>query len=139
MKKLLYLITFLIFVASSTETFAQTAPRTEFAIQISKNALEVKAGTSTELNVNILRSKTYTKSKAKLGFSSRLPEGITASFEPAEGMFETSVVTISVAENTKAGQYQLILNAELNNKVKGSIIKLVVTEGKGNAVVTLNE
>jgi hypothetical protein len=139
MKKLSYLITFLIFVAASTETFAQTAPRTEFAIQLSKNTLEVKAGTSTELNLNILRSKTYTKSKAKLGFSSKLPEGVTASFEPAEGMFETSVVTINVAENTKAGQYQLILNAELNNKVKGSIIKLVVTEGKGNAVVTLNE
>jgi len=137
--KFMYLITFLFLVAASTETFAQTAPRTEFAIQLSKNTLEVKAGTSTELNLNILRSKTYTKSKAKLGFSSKLPEGITASFEPAEGMFETSVVTISVAESTKAGQYQLILNAELNNKVKGSIIKLVVTESKGNAVITLNE
>lgn len=137
--KTLYMIALLFFVAASTETLAQTAPRTEFAIQLSKNALEVKAGTTTEINVNILRSKTYTKSKAKLGFSSKLPEGITASFEPAEGMFETSVATISVAENTKAGQYQLILNAELNNKVKGSIVKLVVTEGKGNAVVTLNE
>lgn len=139
MKKIMYMIAFLFFVAPSTETFAQTAPRTEFAIQLSKNTLEVKAGTSTELNLNILRSKTYTKSKAKLGFSSKLPEGITASFEPAEGMFETSVVTISVAENTKAGQYQIIVNAELNNKVKGSILKLAVTEGKGNPVVTLNE
>lgn len=137
--RILYMITLLFFVAVSTETIAQTAPRTEFAIQLSKNALEVKAGTSTELNVTILRSKTYTKSKAKLGFSSQLPEGVSVSFEPAEGLFETSVATISVAENTKAGNYQFILNAELNNKVKGSIVKLEVTEGKGNTVVTMNE
>ncbi|MBX2946961.1 MAG: hypothetical protein KF725_14090 [Cyclobacteriaceae bacterium] len=137
--KNLYMFILLFFVAVATETFAQTAPRTEFAIQLSKNALEVKAGTTTELNVNIHRSKTYTKSKAKLGFSSQLPEGVSVTFEPAEGMFETSVATIKVAENAKVGNYQLILNAELNNKVKGSIVKLVITEAKGNAVVSLNE
>ncbi|HRJ29954.1 MAG TPA: hypothetical protein PLV21_18045 [Cyclobacteriaceae bacterium] len=134
-----YMIPLLFFVAVATETIAQTAPRTEFTIQLSKNTLEVKAGTSTEINVNILRSKTYTKSKAKLGFSSQLPEGVSVSFEPAEGLFDTSIATIHVGENTKAGNYQFILNAELNNKVKGSIVKLSVTEGKGNAVVTLNE
>ncbi|MBX2964362.1 MAG: hypothetical protein KF687_17775 [Cyclobacteriaceae bacterium] len=137
--KPIYTIVILFLVALSAESFAQTAPRTEFTVQLSKNALDVKVGTTSELNVTILRSKTYTKSKAKLGYSTRLPEGISISFEPAEGMFETSVATISVAETAKAGQYLLILNAELNNKVKGSTLKLNVTEGKGNTVVSVNE
>jgi hypothetical protein len=135
--KIIYLISALLLVGLVTE--AQVAPRSEFSIQLSKNLLEVKAGTSTEFTVTILRSKTYTRSKGKLGFSSALPPGVSITFEPAEGLFESSIATVSLEENVKPGQYQIIVNAELNRTRKGSVLKLVVPERKANEVVTVNE
>lgn len=136
--KFIYLLSAWLLVGLVTESTAQTAPRTEFAMQLSKNAFDVKPGTSTEFTVHIQRSKTFTRSKGKLGFSSSLPEGVTITFEPAEGLFETSIATITVSEHAKAGQYQVIVNAELNRVVKGSILKITVPEKKVNEVVTIN-
>ncbi len=136
--KFIYLLSAWLLVGLVTESTAQTAPRTEFAMQLSKNAFDVKPGTSTEFTVQIIRSKTFTRTKGKLGFSSSLPEGITITFEPTEGLFETSNATITVSEHAKAGQYQVIVNAELNRVVKGSILKITVPEKKVNEVVTIN-
>jgi hypothetical protein len=135
--KIIYLISTLLLVGLATE--AQVTPRSEFTIQLSKNLLEVKAGTSTEFTVTISRSKTYTRSKGKLGFSSALPEGVSITFEPAEGLFESSIATLTLDQKVKPGQYQIIVNAELNRTRKGSVLKLVVPERKGNEIVTVNE
>jgi uncharacterized membrane protein len=136
--KFMYILSALLLVGLVTESTAQTAPRSEFAMQLSKNAFDVKPGTSAEFTVTILRSKTFTRSKGKLGFSSALPEGVTITFEPAEGLFETSTGTITVSENAKAGQYQVIVNAELNRVVKGAIVKISIPERKSNEIVTIN-
>lgn len=135
--KIIYLISTLLLVGLAAE--AQVTPRSEFTIQLSKNLLEVKAGTSTEFTVTISRSKTYTRSKGKLGFSSALPEGVSITFEPAEGLFESSIATVTLDQKVKPGQYQIIVNAELNRTRKGSVLKLVVPERKGNEIVTVNE
>lgn len=119
-------------LAVATVAFAavaqdQVAPRTEYSVSLSETKIQAKPGESKELTVSILRSKSFAKAQAKLGLSSALPEGITIGFAPAEGLFESSVATISIAPNTKEGEYQLILKTTLNNKIKGSIVKLTVT------------
>lgn len=137
--KIAYLFTALLLAtAISTSSAQQVAPRTEFIVKVSQNTVEIKPGTTTEISVDILRSKAYTKMNAKLGFSSQLPEGITATFEPAEGVITSSKLTFVASSTAKPGQYQLILNGTLNNKVKGTILKLTVTDSPSNEVVKAN-
>jgi hypothetical protein len=135
--KIMYLLSFLLLVGLVTESIAQsTAPQKEFTLSLSENELTVKPGTSSEFLVTILRSKSYTKSSAKLGFSSVLPEGISITFQPSEGIFETSTASVVIADTVKPGKYQIIVNAKLNNTVKGSILKVVVADKKGSEVVS---
>jgi|SRR5690606_1895515 hypothetical protein len=137
--KIAYLFTALLLAtAISTSSAQQVAPRTEFIVKVSQNTVEIKPGTTTEISVDILRSKAYTKMNAKLGFSSQLPEGITATFEPAEGVITSSKLKFVASSTAKPGQYQLILNGTLNNKVKGTILKLTVTDSPSNEVVKAN-
>lgn len=137
--KIAYLFTALLLAtAISTSSAQQVAPRTEFIVKVSQNTVEIKPGTTTEISVDILRSKAYTKMNAKLGFSSQLPEGITATFEPAEGVITSSKLKFVASSTAKPGQYQLILNGTLNNKVKGTILKLTVTDSPSNEVVKVD-
>lgn len=126
MKKAFLLIVALVAVTSAATAQEKAVPRTEYTVSVSENTVQVKPGESKEITVSIVRSKSYAKADAKLGLSSALPEGITVSYAPAEGLFESSVATISAAADAKAGEYQIILRTSVNNKVKGSIVKLIV-------------
>ena len=139
MKKLL-LIAFVLLAASVNYGYAQekTAPRTEYSVSLSENNIKLKAGETRQLTVTVLKSKSFSRSETKLGLSSSLPAGITVSYEPAEGMFESSVATISAAAGTTAGEYQIILKTNVNNKIKGSIVKVVVENGVAKDAVSVN-
>lgn len=134
MKK--YILTIVLAAAAITASVAQekTAPRTEFTIELSTSSLEVRAGETKELTLTLNRSKQYSKSKATLGLSSGLPQGVTITFEPTDGVLESSVVKVAVAEHAKAGNYMIILNSTMQYKSKGATLKLIVTEGTGEAV-----
>jgi hypothetical protein len=127
MKKILLVILAVVTVNLTVAAQDKTAPRTEYSVSLSESTIQVKAGESKNVTVSVLRSKSFSKAKATLGLSSALPEGIKVEYAPAEGMFETSTVTFSAAADAKAGEYQLILKTTLNNKIKGSIVKLVVS------------
>ena len=116
--------------------FAQEkpAPRTEFTIDLSATTLEASAGQTKDVEINLNRSKSYSKSNAVLGLSSGLPAGVTVSFEPAEGVITHSVAKITIAENTKPGSYMIIFKSTIQHKSKGATLKLVVAENGGQAV-----
>jgi len=116
-----------LFVAALT--FGQTAerPRTEFTIDLSESILTLKPGETKQVTVSIARSKYYAKEKATLGFLSSLPQGITVTYEPKEGKFDSSVATIVAAPDAAAGAYQLVLSGMLSTKKKGTILKLNVS------------
>jgi hypothetical protein len=101
-------------------------PKSEFSISLSKDKLELSRGEKEELEIMIHRSKSYQKSKAKMGFSSILPKGVEITFSPDKGTFDSSHVVVSIQKDATPGQYLLILNATLNNKTKGSILKIVI-------------
>ena len=117
------------FLFLSAIGFAQIIelPRTEFSINLSESSLSIKPGETKQVTVSIARSKYYTKEKAKLGFLSSLPNGVTATYEPSEGNIESSVVTIVAAADAAVGVYQIAPSATLNTKRKGTLLKLVVT------------
>lgn len=139
MKKIL-LVAFVISLASATTSMAQEkiAPRTEYTVSLSENVVKLAPGETKQLTVSILKSKSYARSKATLGLSSTLPEGITVTFEPAEGMFESSVASIAAASTVPVGEYQFILKTTVNHKIKGSIVKVVVGSGGVKEAVTVN-
>ena len=127
MKKIILSILAVAAVVITVAAQEKVAPRTEYSVSLSENKIQVKPGESKELTVSILRSKSFSKVQANLGVSSALPEGISIGFAPAEGLFDSSVATLNVAPNTKEGEYSIILKSTLNNKIKGTIVKLVVT------------
>ncbi len=116
----------------------KTAPRTEYSVSLSENVVKLKPGETKQLTVSILKSKGYLRSAAKLGLSSSLPAGVTVAYEPAEGMFESSVASFTAAANAKGGEYQVVLKTTVNNKIKGSIVKVVVENSIPKDAVSVN-
>jgi hypothetical protein len=137
MKKLL---TLAFIIISASVTYAQETPRTEYVLSLSDNAINLTAGESKDVTLNILRSKSFAKSKAELGISSALPAGITVTFEPASGVFNSSVATITASHEVAKGEYQIILRSTIANKTKGSILKIKVGGGAilNDAVTSVN-
>jgi hypothetical protein len=127
MKKILLTLT-LALISVVVLAQEKTAPRSEFTVELSSPSLEVKPGESKDVTITLNRSKSFAKSKVALGISSGLPEGVTVTFAPAEGVIGSSVATIAVAESAKAGSYTIILNSTMQNKSKGKMLKLVVNE-----------
>lgn len=138
MKKLL-LVAFVISLAATSVTAQEkTTPRTEYTVSLSENVVKLAPGETKQVTVSILKSRLYAKSKAMLGLSSTLPDGITVAFEPAEGMFESSIASITAASTVPVGEYQFILKTTVNHKIKGSIVKLIVGSGGVKEAVTVN-
>ncbi|HEY9049607.1 MAG TPA: hypothetical protein VIN08_27105 [Ohtaekwangia sp.] len=134
MKNIILIATLVVTTITAATAQEKTAPRTEYVVELSASTLEIKPGETKDVAITFNRSKSFAKSAATLGLSSGLPEGVTVTFEPAEGVMESSVAKISVAPATKAGSYMVILNSTIAHKSKGKTLKLVVTESNGEAV-----
>ncbi len=102
-------------------------PRSEFTINLSESSLSIRPGESKTLTVLIARSKSFAKGITELGFSSALPTGITVTYAPVSGNFESSMATITADPAASSGSYNLVLNGTIYHKTKGSILKLLVT------------
>jgi hypothetical protein len=124
MRFILFAAMLLAFVSS----YAQQVdiPQKEFVLSLENESIVLSRGENKKIDVRILKSKSYQKSKVQLGLSSGLPSGITLSFEPEKGNVDSSVATISAAADTSLGEYTVIVNATMNYKTKGSILKIVV-------------
>ena len=137
--KRLFLLS-IVFAAVSISGYAQekTAPRTDYSVSLSENVVKLKPGETKQLTVTVLKSKSYSRSATKLGLSSALPAGVSVVYEPAEGMFESSIASITAAPDSKAVEYQVILKTSVNNKIKGSIVKVVVENSVAKDAVSAN-
>jgi hypothetical protein len=139
MKKLFSMTLLLVGLSATSQAQENVAPRSEYVVSVSENTVKITPGESKQVTLNLIRSKSFSRSKASLGLSSSLPAGITVTYEPATGVIESSVATISASKETKEGQYQIILKSTVRNLTKGTIVKVMV---EGSTVpkdaVTLN-
>jgi hypothetical protein len=115
-----------LFLAATVVAQTKTALPKEFSIDLSQSNLNVKPGDQGQVTVSIVRSKAFAKGSVKLSSASTLPEGITLQFEPAEGLIESSVATLTVATNVAPNTYNIVINGVVHHKNKGTILKLVV-------------
>jgi hypothetical protein len=74
-----------------------------------------------------LRSPEAKARKLRSRYFDQNPKGIEVTFSPEKGNFDVTKVIIK-SSNAVPGQYSLIVNATLNGKTKGSIIKLSVSD-----------
>ena len=119
-------VSILLFFLAATAAAQTDLPRQDFTIQLSESTLIIKPGESKQVTVSIVRSKSFAKGSVKLGLSSVLPQGITLSFEPMEGKFETSVATLSAAPTVVPSNYNIVIKGEMYNKIKGAILRIQV-------------
>jgi len=126
MKKLFTLALASFVVISFAQAQDQAVPRTEYSVSVSDKAVTLAPGETKQITISILRSKSFTSSLAKLGLSSTLPAGVTVSYEPSEGVKESSIATISASKDAVVGEYQIILKSTVKNLTKGTIIKVSV-------------
>jgi hypothetical protein len=139
MKKFFF-VSIVLVAASLTSVTAQekTVPRTEYSVSLSEKAITLKPGETKQLTVSLAKSKSFSRSTATLGLSSSLPNGVTLAFEPAEGMFDSSVASFTAATDAKAGEYQVIVKTTVNNKIKGSIVKVIVENSVAKDAISAN-
>lgn len=126
--KTLFTLSFLFVAAMLVAQTKTEFPRTDFVVNLSESSLTLKPGESKQVTVSIVRSKYYAKEKAILGLMGQLPKGITVTYEPAEGNFESSVATLSAAADVLPGTYNIVLSTMLSVKKKGEILKVTVDQ-----------
>lgn len=123
MKTLIILLFF-----SATLSYAQTVeiPQKEFTVSLSDEKVSLARGEDKTFDVRILKSRAYQKGKIKMGISSTLPKGLTLSFDPEDGNADVIKATIRTLADSAPGIYSVIVNATINYKTKGSILKIIV-------------
>lgn len=120
------LLPFVFLIASGTVVAQSSkAPVKEFTLSLPVNSVEMNSSDSQKISYVITRSKSFSKSKGYMNVATNLPAGFSITFEPAEGIFERGKATLTTL-NAAAGTYNIILNATLSNKKKGSILTVLV-------------
>jgi hypothetical protein len=129
MKTLTFVSALLLLTVSSLSAQNPIVAKNEFLISLSSDKLEIKPGETKELTVSLIRSKSFSKGKASLGFSSSLPAGLALTYEPVNNSIDQSTARIVASADMKPGTYIIVLKGTINNKDKGTTLKLVVGDG----------
>jgi hypothetical protein len=99
-------------------------PKKEFTVHAEAHTLDITAGSTGKVNLQIMRSKNFQKSEASFRVASSLPEGITIRYNAQNESDYAAVITTT--SQVTPGTYQVIMNCTINNKTKGVIVKLKI-------------
>lgn len=97
-------------------------PKKEFTVLADAHTVDIAAGDTGKVNLQIMRSKGFRKSEASFRVASSLPEGITIQYDAANESDYAAVITTT--PQVTPGIYQVIMNCTIHNKTKGVIVKL---------------
>src|SRR6476469_4652500 len=88
-------------------------PTEAFALSSPTPNLEMEAGQSQPVTVELNRSKSFRKVEIALSVDeSSLPKGVSVRFEPNETLDNTSRLTIEVAPDVLPGRYPLLVEGK---------------------------
>ncbi len=123
------IIAFLLVLGTTlfSASFAQaqtTPPKKEYTITLAERQVTIFPGEEKEIEVEVLRSKSYRKTKINLETGSRLPEGLDITYKAPEGTSNTYTMVIKAGQDVKEGQLMLIVNAKSNRVTKGTMLKV---------------
>lgn len=127
MKKLIiYLVMIL---TSCTVQSNLISSKDGYALQIDKYNHELKAGESTTINVDVLRSSAYLNKPVKLKIISPLPDGLSISIAPQPVMLDKATIEVNTSSNVKHGVYTITLSGDAliaSMPAKGILFKLSI-------------
>lgn len=103
-----------------------TPPAKEFIVRAKTSKVEVSRGGQSNVEMEILRSRSYQRPEATLSLGSSVPAGITVTYDPEKGVVDRSTVSIQVSAQAAPGDYNILMNCTVKNKTKGVILKLKV-------------
>jgi hypothetical protein len=133
-----HLLTFTFIMLTGFGIFAQeNKPKKEFTVELETYVLSIAPGETKELSMKINRSRSYEKSSATFTISSGLPAGIKVDFSQSVTP-DQALVKIAADSNAKAGNYMIILSTTLQNKKKGTILRLVISRGTPDSTADNN-
>lgn len=95
----LLLVSFVLLLISMVVGHAQNLeiPQKEFTLAFSNETVVLTCGENKKVEIHILKSKAYQKSKLKMGLSSSLPPGLSLSFDPEKGSVDATQAPIQPA------------------------------------------
>jgi hypothetical protein len=119
-------LTTVLFMSLSCYAQQIDIPQKEFAVSLENESIILSPGNSKTIGIRILKSKSYQKGKVQMGLSSQLPTGITLEFGHEKGDIDSTQATITAKADALRGEYSIIVNATINYKTKGSILKISI-------------
>lgn len=99
-------------------------PKKEFTVHADALVVDIAAGSTGKVNLLVMRSKNFQKSKASFRVASSLPEGVTIRYD-AQNESDYAAV-ISTTAQVAPGTYPVIMNCTIHNKTKGVIVRLKI-------------
>jgi hypothetical protein len=136
MKKLILSVIALIGLAQLESTAQTKSERFDYKLEIASDAIQLKAGSTAQVDLTLVRGGRYKNQAATLGLSSALPAGITVQYEPAVNVMEKSLITISSTKETRPGVYYVGIRATILNNIKSTLLKVEVKDGVAEGAVT---
>ena len=116
------------FVGMITSMKAQDLPKEGVALVIDKTSFSLAPGTTTEVEVKLLRSKRARKTKFD-GLEARTSKGIAISFAQKTEVVDTYTMSILVEEDATPKSHTVVVKGSGVNgsKIKGKVISIEVT------------
>jgi hypothetical protein len=119
-------ILIVVFALTASAAFAQNKKLLkEYVVTVDQSSVSLSNGGTASLQFTFEKSKSFANSKVTMVAPGNLPEGLTVSFEPQEGKFETTKATLT-ANNVKPGTYNIILSSIIQNNKKGNLVSVTV-------------
>ena len=98
--------------------------KSEFEIKPKVDEISINSGSEAEIEIEILRSKRYSKTNIEL--MADMPEGFSMTFEPKKTKEAEAKGTLKIASSVAAGNYVIVVKGVGNNTSKGRMLTVTV-------------
>ncbi|MEM6524134.1 MAG: hypothetical protein AAGF85_02625 [Bacteroidota bacterium] len=131
-----FYLTIFLFVMSVCLTKAQELPKEGVALDLSQTSFNVTPGSTTDVEIKLLRSKRARKMKFD-GLEARTSNDLAITFRQNDQLVDTYTMSIIVKEGAIEKSHTIVIKgAGINgSKIKGKAISIVVT---GSQIVKSN-
>ncbi|TRX60719.1 hypothetical protein FNH22_06655 [Fulvivirga sp. M361] len=126
MKRIVGILSFILLVNVGVN--AQERPKDGAVMVLSSSSIHVVPGTTQEVEIRLIRSKRYMRSKFG-GLKARTPEGLDIIFTQDESTKDLYKMSITAADNADRKSHTIIIKGDGTNasKIKGVVISVNVS------------
>ncbi len=98
--------------------------KSEFEIKPKVDEISISSGSESKFDIEILRSKRYSKTNIEL--MADMPDGFSITFDPKKTKEIEVGATLKIASNVTPGSYVIVVKGVGNNTSKGRMLTVLV-------------